>query len=95
MTRSLSKTAGILLGMMILCTVPAHGQIVSYVDSGGKRVFINADPPAAVRQVKASLSGAGLNAGTAQRTTQVFPRRVSRSDGRSKGQSGQDRSDDS
>ena len=70
MSRSLSITAGILLGMMILCTVPAHGQIVSYVDSGGKRVFINADPPATFRQAKASLSEAGASAGMAQRTTQ-------------------------
>ena len=70
MTRSLSITAGILLGMMILCAVPAHGQIVSYVDSSGKRVFINADPPLVVRQAKASLTGAGSLTGTASRTTQ-------------------------
>jgi len=71
--RSLSKTAGILLGMMILCSIPAHGQIVSYMDDNGKRVFINADPPHAVRQVKASLGLAGSSAGIASRTTQVSP----------------------
>ncbi len=71
--RSLSKTAGILLGMMILCSIPAHGQIVSYMDDSGKRVFINADPPPAVRQVKASLSVAGPSAVIASRTTQVTP----------------------
>ena len=69
MTRSLSKTAGILLGMMILCTVPARAQIVSYLDSSGKRVFINADPAPAVRQAKASVAGA--TAGTASRATQI------------------------
>ena len=66
MTRSLSKTAGILLGMMILCTVPARAQIVSYLDSSGKRVFINADPASAVRQAKASAI-----AGIALRTAQI------------------------
>jgi soluble lytic murein transglycosylase-like protein len=69
--RSLSITAGILLGMMILCSIPAHGQIVSYLDNDGKRVFINADPPHAVRQVKASLGLAGASAGIASRTTQA------------------------
>jgi soluble lytic murein transglycosylase-like protein len=73
MTHSLSKTAGILLGMMILCTVPAHGQIISYMDSSGKRVFINADPSPAVRQAKASLFGAGASAGIASRATQFSP----------------------
>ena len=71
--RSLSKTAGILLGMMILCSIPAHGQIVSYMDDSGKRVFINADPPPAVRQVKATVAAAGSSAEIASRTTQVTP----------------------
>ena len=56
---------------MILCSIPAHGQIVSYMDNDGKRVFINADPPHAVRQVKASLSVAGTSTGIASRTTQA------------------------
>jgi soluble lytic murein transglycosylase-like protein len=34
----------ILLGTMVLWAVPARGQIVSYLDNGGKRVFINSDP---------------------------------------------------
>jgi soluble lytic murein transglycosylase-like protein len=34
----------ILLGTMVLWAVPARGQIVSYLDAGGKRVFINSDP---------------------------------------------------
>ncbi len=43
----------ILVGMLVLCAIPAHGQIVSYMDSNGKRVFINADPkPVPVRPGK-------------------------------------------
>jgi soluble lytic murein transglycosylase-like protein len=56
--------------MMILCAVPAHGQIVSYMDSDGKRVFINADPPHTVRQVKASLTEGAATPGASSRTTQ-------------------------
>ncbi|HEX4642723.1 MAG TPA: lytic transglycosylase domain-containing protein [Candidatus Acidoferrales bacterium] len=33
--------------MMVLSGVPARGQIVSYLDSNGKRVFVNAEAPAA------------------------------------------------
>jgi soluble lytic murein transglycosylase-like protein len=59
--------------MMILCSIPAHGQIVSYTDDSGKRVFINADPPPAVRQVKASLGLVKASTGFASYTTQVTP----------------------
>ena len=52
MTRKLSNSAAILLGMLALCTIPARSQIVSYMDSTGKRVFINADPIPAVTQAK-------------------------------------------
>ena len=48
---------GILLWTLALCAIPAHGQIVSYRDSEGKRVFINADPLPAVRTVKTSIRG--------------------------------------
>jgi soluble lytic murein transglycosylase-like protein len=41
--------------MMILCSVPAHAQIVSYTNDSGKHVFINADPPLAVRPTRTSL----------------------------------------
>jgi soluble lytic murein transglycosylase-like protein len=44
--RSLSSSVAILVGMLVLSGVPARGQIVSYLDSGGKRVFVNAEPPA-------------------------------------------------
>jgi soluble lytic murein transglycosylase-like protein len=50
-------TVCILLGTLILCAVPTHGQIVSYMDSDGKRLFINADPTPAARTVKASIRG--------------------------------------
>ena len=73
MTRSLTKTAGILMGMIILCTIPAHGQIVSYLDSNGKRVFVNAEPPVVIKQVKASLAGGGASSGFASRTTHFSP----------------------
>jgi soluble lytic murein transglycosylase-like protein len=69
-TRARSKTLVILLGVMALCSVPAHGQIVSYMDSSGKRVFVNADPPAAVRPVKGSLA-TGIPAGFKSSTTQI------------------------
>lgn len=40
---------GILLVSLALFAVPAQGQIASYVDEHGKRVFINANPPASRR----------------------------------------------
>ena len=54
--RKLSNSVVIFLGMLVLCAIPAHGQIVSYLDSGGKRVFINADPPHIAAQAKGSQS---------------------------------------
>jgi soluble lytic murein transglycosylase-like protein len=42
------KAACILFTMLSLCVLPARGQIVSYLDGNGKRVFVNAEPwPAA------------------------------------------------
>ena len=72
MTRSLSKTAGILLGMMILCTIPAHGQIVSYMDSGGKRVFINSDPAPAARPSRTPLLKTAATGITPHTTQTLF-----------------------
>jgi soluble lytic murein transglycosylase-like protein len=71
MALSLSKTAGILLGFICVCTIPAYGQIVSYLDSNGKRVFINADPPPSLRQAKASIAESTSLAGIAPRATQT------------------------
>jgi soluble lytic murein transglycosylase-like protein len=66
-----SKTVGILLGTLVLCALPAHGQIVSYLDSDGRRVFINADPTPTARVIKTSLRGFKSAAGTTPYTTQT------------------------
>ncbi len=42
--RWLSNAVVVLVGMMVFWAVPAHGQIVSYMDANGKRVFINSEP---------------------------------------------------
>jgi soluble lytic murein transglycosylase-like protein len=70
MTHLLSKTAVILLGLIALCAVPAHGQIVSYRDNNGKLVFVNEDPAPVVRPVKVSLARGFTPAGGASGTTQ-------------------------
>jgi len=59
----------IFLGTLALCAIPAHGQIVSYRDSDGKRVFVNADPTPAPRTVKTSLRGFTALPGTTPRTS--------------------------
>jgi soluble lytic murein transglycosylase-like protein len=56
---------------MTLWTVPAHGQIVSYLDSDGKRVFVNADPAPVARVAKTSLRGFTSASGSKQLTTQT------------------------
>jgi soluble lytic murein transglycosylase-like protein len=68
-----SKTVGILLATLALCAIPAHGQIVSYLDSDGRRVFINADPTPAARVTKTSLRGFTSAAGTTPHTSQTPP----------------------
>src|SRR6267378_7316080 len=65
------KAVGILLGTLALCALPAHGQIVSYMDSGGKRVFVNADPTPAARVTKTFPRGFKSAAGTKPLTTQT------------------------
>ena len=44
--RGLFNSVAILLGSLALWAIPARGQIVSYTDASGKRVFVNAEPPA-------------------------------------------------
>lgn len=68
--RWLSNSVVILLGTLVLWAVPAQGQIVSYLDAGGKRVFINSDPLPAARSSKAPLLRAAA-AGFTPRTTQA------------------------
>jgi len=53
--RGLLNSVAIVLGALALWAIPAQGQIVSYTDVSGKRVFINAEPPAAARTSKAPL----------------------------------------
>ena len=73
MRRRHSKTSGILLGILVLCTIPAHGQIVSYLDSSGKRVFINADPSPVGRRATPVITGVAATARTTPYTTQTAP----------------------
>lgn len=42
--RGPSNSAILFIGAMVLWAIPARGQIVSYKDAGGKRVFVNSDP---------------------------------------------------
>lgn len=48
--RSLSSSVAILVVVLALWAIPAHGQIVSYMASNGKRVFVNSEPAATPRQ---------------------------------------------
>ena len=66
--RSLSKSVVILMAILVLWANPAHGQIVSYKDSNGKRVFINSDPVPARPSKNPLLMAAAT--GIASRTTQ-------------------------
>jgi soluble lytic murein transglycosylase-like protein len=52
-----AKAAICLLGgTLLLCSLPAQGQIVSVVDENGKRVFINDEPPQANRRAGTSAA---------------------------------------
>jgi soluble lytic murein transglycosylase-like protein len=77
MTKKRSKWSGILFGMIMLCSVSARAQIVSYLDSTGKRVFINADPAPAVRPVKLTLPGSGVTSGGTSRISSPSTRVLS------------------
>jgi len=69
MRERILKPACILLGMLSLCAFPAHSQIVSYANAQGKRIFINADPPASARS--AATRKTPPAAGVLSRTTQT------------------------
>jgi soluble lytic murein transglycosylase-like protein len=58
------------VGMLVLWAIPAQGQIVSYRDSNGKRVFINSEPVTAARPSKIPLLRTAAT-GVALRTTQT------------------------
>ena len=65
--RGLSNSVIILLGIMGLWAIPARGQIVSYKDASGKRLFVNADP-APVQPPKKALLQTAAN-GSMPRST--------------------------
>ncbi len=67
--RSLSSSVAILVGMLVLWAIPAHGQIVSYRDDSGKRVFINSEPASTTRSSRIPLLKTAAS-GAALRTTQ-------------------------
>jgi membrane-bound lytic murein transglycosylase MltF len=69
--RSLSSSVLIFMGTLVLWAVPAHGQIVSYKDDGGKRVFINSNPAYVTRPVKTVLPKGFTPTGIVARTTQT------------------------
>jgi soluble lytic murein transglycosylase-like protein len=72
--RSLSNSAGILLGTLVLWAAPAQSQIVSYRDDGGRRVFINSNPSFAARPArpaKTVVPKGFTSAGIAPNTTQA------------------------
>lgn len=58
--RGPTKSAFILMATMAFWAIPAHSQIVSYLDAGGKRVFVNSDPapPRASSKVPLLRTGA-------------------------------------
>lgn len=56
-----------------MAAIPARGQIVSYMDSDGKRVFVNADPAPAPKVTKASIRGFSTASGSKPFTTQMAP----------------------
>lgn len=69
--RSLSNSVAILVGTLVLWALPAKGQIVSYMDSNGKRVFINSNPAVyQARPVRTVVPKGFTLLGNASRTTQ-------------------------
>jgi soluble lytic murein transglycosylase-like protein len=68
--RALSNSVAILLATLALWASPAQGQIVSYKDDGGRRVFINSNPAFVVRPVKVILPKGFTPTGFALGTTQ-------------------------
>jgi soluble lytic murein transglycosylase-like protein len=67
--RGLSNSVAIILGALALWAIPARGQIVSYTDVSGKRVFVNAEPAPVAHTSKAPLSKTAAN-GFTLRTAQ-------------------------
>jgi soluble lytic murein transglycosylase-like protein len=68
--RWLANSVLILVGVLALCPDAAHGQIMSYLDDSGKRVFVNANPNFAPRSARTPLPKGFTPTGAASRTTQ-------------------------
>ena len=68
--RTLSNSVAILLVTLALWANPAQGQIVSYKDDDGKRVFINSNPAFVLRPVKAVVPKGFTPTGFALNLTQ-------------------------
>lgn len=62
--RSLSSSVAILVVILVLWAIPARGQIVSYMDDSGKRVFVNAEtavaPPRPAKTPLLKTAATGL-----------------------------------
>jgi len=72
--RSFSKSVVILMGILTLWGIPAHGQIVSYLDSDGKRVFVNSDPVPVPRPLKAPVLKTAATGFVSRSTPSSFSR---------------------
>jgi hypothetical protein len=70
--RGLSNSAIILMGTLVLWAFPAQGQIVSYKDGSGKRVFINSDPVPSRTSSKVPLLRTGPDGVTPRPTHSSF-----------------------
>ena len=70
--RSLFNSVAILLATLVLWAIPAQGQIVSYKDDNGRRVFVNANPAVYAARPKRIVVPKGFKpTGIALNTTQT------------------------
>ena len=69
MLRRLTNAAP-LFGLLSLCSIPAHGQIISYLHDSGKRVFGNADANLVTRPQRPSVPRGFKPTGNASLLTQ-------------------------
>ena len=66
--RGPSNSAILFIGALVLWAIPAHGQIVSYKDASGKRVFVNSDPVPMSKPSKVPLLRTGADGVTPRAT---------------------------
>jgi soluble lytic murein transglycosylase-like protein len=72
MIRKYFNSALILLTMLALYTAPASGQIVSFVDDSGKRVFVNAETRTVGQRARTLQAGSSVPAGFMPRIPQTW-----------------------